>query len=320
MRPSVPDWLIHTAVLVAMIAIGAGFVATKVILGHLPALTWVAIRITATAAVLATLFGRHVIRARLAMGDHARLAGLALLGIVANQACFAVGLQHTTPAHASLINGLVPVLTLVMATAAASERWSGRKVAAIAFALPGLVVLLGPDPAGWARQTALGDAIVLINSVCYALYLVLSRPVLRRLGWQVAVTGMFVWAVPLIAALGVGHAGQIAWTELPASVWALMAFVVLGPSVGAYLTNAWALQRLDASRVALYGYVPPLAAIALAVMVVGEPVTGRLLSSMGLIFAGLSVTLLPADVAASVRRLGHALAKPAPRSLSPAGR
>ena len=285
--------LVHAALLGATMAIGAGFVATKAILAEVPAPVWAFTRIAAAGLVLLLLFGRNLIGSSLGRRDWAMLAGCALLGIVANQGFFVYGLRQTTSAHAAMLNGLVPLLTMLCACSLGRESLTGRKVAAMGLALSGVAHLMNVGSTGWSAQTLQGDGMMLVNSVCYALYLVLSRDLFRRHGWQVVVPALFAWAVPGIAVIGLAPAMAFPWQTVSATTWALMAFVVVAPSVGSYIAFGWAMQRIDASTAAAYGYVQPLVAIVLSAWLLGEPITARVVTSLALIFAGLALVILP---------------------------
>jgi drug/metabolite transporter (DMT)-like permease len=282
---------VHAALLLATVAIGAGFVCTKVILQDVPPLAWVCMRVMVTGIVLLALFGRHLRQAALGWRDHATMALCGLFGVVANQGLFAVGLRHTTPAHGSLIGGLVPLMTAVMAGVAARRALSVRQWAGFALTMPGLAYLLGCDQLGWAASQLTGDLIMLGSASCYALYLVISRPLFQRHGWQVAIPGMFAWAIPGMALLGLPTAATADWGGLTLSHWGLVAFMILGPSVGAYVAFAWALQRAESSQVALYGYLQPVIAMGLAAAFLGDTVTPRLVISTVVIVAGLVIAL-----------------------------
>ena len=58
-----------------------------------------------------------------------------------------------------------------------------------------------------------------------------------------------------------------------------------------YLWNSWALARTVASKVAFYVFLQPLIASVLAVLLLGETLSGRTIAAAGLIFSGMAVTM-----------------------------
>jgi drug/metabolite transporter (DMT)-like permease len=92
---------------------------------------------------------------------------------------------------------------------------------------------------------------------------------------------------------GWGLVTAIPFVSLPdpsgasAAAWASAIFVVLGPTVGSYWLNLFALRTLPASVVALFIYLQPFLAAGLAYGVLGERPTGRIGLAAALAFAGV---------------------------------
>ena len=52
--------------------------------------------------------------------------------------------------------------------------------------------------------------------------------------------------------------------------WWSLAFVIVGPTIAAYLMNAWALKYAESSVVAAYTYLQPVFAVILAAIFLQE--------------------------------------------------
>jgi drug/metabolite transporter (DMT)-like permease len=65
--------------------------------------------------------------------------------------------------------------------------------------------------------------------------------------------------------------------------------VIAGPTVAAYILNAWALRHADSSVVAAYTYVQPVLATILGAIVFGEEIRGIVLVAAAMIFAGVAL-------------------------------
>ena len=63
--------------------------------------------------------------------------------------------------------------------------------------------------------------------------------------------------------------------------------MILGPTVAAYLLQAWALRHADSSSVAAYTYVQPVLATLLGAMIFGERVRGIVVVAAVMIFLGV---------------------------------
>ena len=76
---------------------------------------------------------------------------------------------------------------------------------------------------------------------------------------------------------------------LGAAQWQTLGFIVLVPTIAAYLVNLWALKRAPATLVAIYVYLQPITSAVLAFFMLGEQPDARLIVGAILIFAGIGL-------------------------------
>jgi drug/metabolite transporter (DMT)-like permease len=214
--------------------------------------------------------------------DRGWLAGLSMLGIVMNQGLFLLGLTRTTPVTAALLSVTIPVFAAVISVGAGKERGSPRLVAGLALSIAGVVSLTG------AQRVDLGAVIVVGNCLSYACYVVFSRETIQRLGAPTVITWVFTWGALLFAPLGASDlvAGAPSWTP---RAWTFLVYIVIVPTILAYLANAWALGRSTATLVTVYAYTQPVLTALLAWAQMGERVTAKLAWASVLIVLGVSV-------------------------------
>ena len=224
--------------------------------------------------------------------DLFRLAVLGMLGIAANQTLFLYGLRHTTAINATILVTTVPVFTVLGSVLSGREPPSRLKFAGIALAAFGAVYLIGPDRISLAPDVALGNALIVLGMVCYATYFLYSRSVVGRYG---PITVSFY--VMLFASFGVLPFGWNAMQDMrlsaiSGSVWLWVGYIVILPTIVTYLLNIWALERVSSNVVAVYIYLQPLFAAAVAPLVLrGEQITARAAAAGLAIFAGLGLVL-----------------------------
>ena len=97
---------------------------------------------------------------------------LSLLGIVLNTAFFTKGLELTTPAHASLISCMIPVITFILAWFLGREDLNIYKSLSLIVALSGALILMEIDNLDISSNLFIGDIFIFINFVCFGLFLV----------------------------------------------------------------------------------------------------------------------------------------------------
>jgi drug/metabolite transporter (DMT)-like permease len=224
--------------------------------------------------------------------DKLALAGLSVLGITVNQTLFLVGLRHTSSTAAALLSVTIPVFTAAIAVATRVERMSIPLAGGLGLAVTGVLWLTG------VRNIDLGAAIVSVNSLCYSSYLVLSRGIIRRLGALTVVTWIFVFGA--LSFLPFGLPALVTnvphWNVLAVE---LVGYIVVVPTIVAYIANAWALGRSTPTLVTIYVSSQPLIAAILGWIQLGQPLTQRLVVAAAFILAGVALVVTrPVTVAA----------------------
>lgn len=278
---------VHVALLVVQVAFASlaveGKVAMSPQLGVSPAALAMA-RITGGALVFvaAHLFFKTP-RVR-TLADAATLAALSLFGIVVNQALFLAGLRRTSPMSATLLVATIPVFTALLAALTGRGKLTSRSAAGIALAVAGVVVLTG------FTIPARGDAFVMLNSLSYAVYVVFAKGVLERYGTLTVMAWVFGCGALLFAPFGApALAADVAeWSRGAA---AMVAFIVLVPTILAYSLNAWALRRASPGLVTIYIYVQPIAVALLAYLQLHQAIASNVAIAALLVLGGVGLVV-----------------------------
>jgi drug/metabolite transporter (DMT)-like permease len=281
---------VYLALLAVQILFAVHYVAAKWVLETVPAPAWVALRVAGAALVLvATTPNRWKDWPR-DRRTWLELAGLAVFGVVLNQVLFIEGLSRTWPSHSALINTSIPVSTLLIAVALGREDLGWRKLASLALSLSGVLWLLGTEGFDLSSETLSGDLMCLVNATSFALFLVLSRSLMRRLSPAVVTPIMFLIATGPVTAYGMPELLDLDWTAIPHSIWLTGVAIVLGPTVGTYVLNNWALARAESSQVALFIYLQFLIASPISAVFLDDPVGWQLVPAATLVFAGVALS------------------------------
>lgn len=271
---------------------GFGFVPMKIILQFVDPRGVALIRMCAAALAFFPLAIRRWPENGVTKSDWKLLILCALAGIAGNQLFFVWGLEYTTAAHSSIIITSVPVLTLIFAVLVGAERLSRLRILGFILSFLGVAYLMGIDRLQFSRNILIGDLLTLLNSSCYAIYLVLARPLPTRYSsfW---VTAM-LFTIGSLVMIPVGLPSLLAqdWTLLPARAWWSLGYVVIVMTLCTYGGIMWLLRRTDSSHIAQGIYIQPMIAIFTARWILGDPITPRILIAMLLVFSGVAVTQL----------------------------
>lgn len=223
--------------------------------------------------------------------DRRTWGALALLGLSNTALPFLLiswGEQFIDSAVASILNGTVPLFTLVIAHLLLhDDRITPGRVMGLVTGFAGVIVLVSRDlgPQGF-HSNVLGQAAVLVASVSYAGSSVFARRHLRQ------VDPIVQAFVPLIAA-DVAVCVLLPWMELPFRppslplTWLALAWLGLLGSCLAYLLYFHLLHALGPTRATMVTYVFPLVGLILGVVFLAEPADWHL---------GVGATLVAASI------------------------
>jgi len=262
-------WQVHVA-LVAVAAIFGGFhVVAKLLLADLDPFALVAIRVSVAAPILVAIAWR-VDRVRPRLGDLPHLALLGFLGVFANQLLFINGLEHTTATNASILMPSIPVFAVAVGALLGIERVGIYRTLGILLSAAGALVMVDPFGFSLGEGTLLGNGMILGNCLCFATFLVVQRPILRRLPWRTVIAGAFVFGGAGVLAVSWPRLAATDLAAQPAGTWWGIAYIVVFPTVLAYSLNTWAVRRSSPSLTAAYTTFQPVATATLAAVVLAE--------------------------------------------------
>lgn len=270
-----------------MVTVGSTVVASKVIAAGLPPFTATALRFAIALPVFLLLMRLQRARwPRLSPADWALLIVQALAGSVGYTTLLLSGLRLTSAADAGVIVGTLPVVSALVATLVLRERPDRSLWLAIGLATAGVIAVAVPSgsssgggPGGTVFSQMLGNALVLGAVACESLFILLNKRL--RQAPSPLVLSTLMSAIGLAAAAGPAiYEG--AWrVPMPdQALWAVL-YYALVPTVGGYLLWYAGAARTSGSEAALFTALAPIAAVALAAGLLGEPVGIAQLGGIG---------------------------------------
>jgi drug/metabolite transporter (DMT)-like permease len=277
---------VHAGLIGVQLAFASHHVVGKLVVRAMPPGALALVRACSAALILLAV---HLARSglpRVPPRDLAKLALCALLGIAANQVLFFEGLARSSAIHVSLLVTTIPVFTLLAGVLSRHEAATGRAFAGVTLALGGAAYLVAGEGVSWTASSLLGDLLVTANSLCYGVYLVLVRPLVQKHGSLRVVVWLFLFGALWILPYGLGDLSRT-WRGVDADTWSLVAYVVGIATIFTYLVNAWALGKAPSSMVAIYIYLQPIASALMAILVLGETLSSRVVLAALLVFVGI---------------------------------
>jgi drug/metabolite transporter (DMT)-like permease len=215
-----------------------------------------------------------------------RAAGIGVLGYWFASYTDFLGLSYISAQFERLILFTYPIFVVLIGAAFFGHSIERRVIVSIAFSYAGLALIFAEKQAVGGSNVILGTGFVLVSALAFALYQLLAKPEIARLGAAlftcVAMCTASVVALVLFLAT---HEMESLRVSAPAFFSAL--FLAIGATVlPTFLMNA-ALQRISAQANATIGNFSPVATIILAVIVLGETLTPMDVAGTILVLGGI---------------------------------
>ena len=264
--------------LLGVIIFSGSLPATRVAVGDFTPLFLTSAR-AAIAALLGVAFLAALRQARPGRGDLGPLAVVALGVVVGFPLLTALALQHITSARSIVFIGLLPLTTAIFGVLRGGERpkpvfwlFSGLGGATVA----GFALFNGG--AGSLEGDLLMVAAILLCGLGYAEGASLSR---RLGGWQV-ISWALLLALPMMAAVALATM-PVSWSGIGAPAWLGLAYVSVFSMLVGFVFWYRGLALGGIAGVGQLQLLQPFFGLALAGLLLGEPVAWTMVAATGLV-------------------------------------
>lgn len=281
----------YLEVLFTVIVWGATFIATKIALREVSPATIVWIRFGMGTLILgAVVFARK----QFAIPERSEwlyFAMLGFLGVTFHQILQATGLQTAKATTTAWIVATTPVFIAILGWLALKERLNGVQVIGMLLAMFGVLLIVSKGNLSalfTGEEGTFGDFLILISSVNWAVYTILSR---RELARHPAARMMFFvmllgWLFVNLWIFGFGPGvGEL--PNLTSSGWTAILILGIFGSGLAYIAFYDALQEIPASQIGVFFNVEPLVTTVLASFMINEAITAITLIGGAIVILGI---------------------------------
>jgi len=198
------------------------------------------------------------------------------------------GERHVDAGTAAMLIQVSPVVVALLAASFLGERFTPQLAVGLALAFGGVAVIASSGPGDGQSTDLLGVGLCLLSAVVYAVSLVVQKPLVARMRaaqvtWLACSVGAVVclpFAGALVSDLRAAPASSVGW----------LVYLGAGPTAVAFATFAFALQRIDASRLAVTTYLVPPITVVLSLVLLGEVPAPLAYVGGALALVGVAVT------------------------------
>ncbi len=296
-RPTASAGLIARLVLVTLFW-GGSFIAARELALSMPHFVAAAGRyVIATAALFVFLRLREGRLPRPTARQWLWIALLGATGVFAFNALYFAAMERITAGRASLIIATVPALTALAAWRFFGLRFAWWQWAGVAVALGGVAIVISHGDVARLIHDGIGagDALMLGGALLMVVYTLVGRAMVRGPGaLSPLATTAYAAALGLLplAALAVRELMQAPALELDWGEVAVIAYLGLPGTALAYVWFYEGVKEMGAARASVFGNLVPVFGVALAGLLLGEPLLASMVAGGLVTLAGVSLTNL----------------------------
>ena len=279
----------HLALFSVALIYGANYSIAKVVLddNYIQPIGFILLR-NIVAIIFFVGFHSWYIKESVEKKDLPLLLLCGIFGIAINQMFFFSGLKYTTPINASLIMLMTPILVLITSAFILKEKITWQKVFGIALGILGAILLVAyGKQLSFTQNQLKGDLMILINSISYAIYLVIVKKLLHKYNPFTVVKWIFLFGIIFVFPFGIQDLLSVEWSSFSTSVWMALMYVLIFATIVTYFCNVYALKIVNSTVVSIYIYLQPLIATTIALSLAKDELTLIKVVAAILIFIGV---------------------------------
>lgn len=226
--------------------------------------------------------------ARLNRRDAAQILTLGFIGYYLSSYLGFIGLQYITAGLERLILFLSPTFVLLISALYLKRRITAHQWLAMGLSYMGVLLAFIHDLSFAGSNVLLGAGLVLASAFTYAIYLISSGEILKRVGS----TRLVAYAMSVSAVYALIH---FLWQYgpegliQPSEVYQLSVVHAVLNTVLPTFMIMWAVARIGAPLTSQLGMIGPVSVLFLAWWLLDEPITALQLAGTALVLTGMLV-------------------------------
>lgn len=226
---------------------------------------------------------------KLKKSDWRTIITLGIIGMFGYHALFFTALKYTTAINSAMIGATNPLITSVLASFMIGERLGIKRLGAILLALSGVMLTISEGKLEIIKNISfnMGDIIMLLAVVCWAIYGVISKKVMPK--YSPLIITSYSFLVCLIALVPftlfekpMEYLPNVTWKG-----WVSVIYMSIFASVIGYLVQQISIKAIGPSKTMSFINLVPVFSIILSSMILKEDVTLIKIVSVIIIICGV---------------------------------
>ena len=184
-----------------------------------------------------------------------------------------------------------PIYTMIIAAIVLREPITWQKAGGVILSFAGVIfLLLNSVSAGGATQTTtIGLLLMILNCICFSLYLGMFKPVIARYSVVTFMKWIFLYSTIMSLPLSAKELVTLDYAALPGNIVAELAFLILCSTFITYFLIPVGQKRIRPTLVSMYSYVQPIIATGISIYLGMDTLGWQKVLAAIAVFAGVMV-------------------------------
>lgn len=230
---------------------------------------------------------------KIAPKDLLLTAAASFLGLFVPQLTFLEASPITTAIDTSILGSITPIFTMFVAAIFLKEPITWKKALGVVLSFGGVLFLIfnsiSLGHTGAELTKPLGVVLLVANTLSFALYLGIFRPLIEKYSVVTFMKWMFLFSLLYSLPFSAGRLFTSPFGLLTGKLWAELGFLVIFATFIAYFLIPFGQKSLRPTVVSMYTYVQPVLAVLISIFSGIDKLTWQKCLAMILIFSGVVI-------------------------------
>lgn len=200
-------------------------------------------------------------------GDMWRIALASFLGFFLTQMTFLIGITMATAIDSAILGTLGPVFTMIVAYFFVGEPITGKKAGGVALSLTGVIFLIfnSVHGGGASATTPMGLFMLLLNSLTFAMYLGIFRPLVSKYSVVTFMKWVFLFSLMMSLPFSFKEMFTMDYAAVPVTVRWEIGYLIFFATFIAYYLIPYGQKLIRPTLVSMYNYLSPIIATVVSI-------------------------------------------------------
>lgn len=222
--------------------------------------------------------------------DYLKIFAASIFGFFLTQITFLMAISEITPMDCSIVSSMSPIYTMFIAAIVLREPITLKKAGGVLLSFVGIIYLILNSTrasGNVAESSVTGIALMIINSICFSLYLGMFKPTISKYSVITFMKWIFLFSTTISLPFASKEIITLEYSTLPTSFIGELSFLIIFATFITYFLIPIGQKRIRPTLVSMYSYVQPIIAIAISIYIGMDTLSWQKILAATTVFAGV---------------------------------